>query len=174
MERRSQGKSETVSEAFQGYSGQAFSLRSEKGRFTLPPAFRNAVKLSTEDRRLCLTLHDKWNCLVGFGTERVKEFDAILDREEESAYKFGRDFDRDTRAIQLNSFETMPFDDSGRFVMPDHLRLLGKIEDGLYFQGGGRFFTLWNPAELAQMGDDWAGAKAACDSFLADAKARGK
>ena len=51
-------------------------------------------------------------------------------------------------------------------------RPYGKIEDGLYFQGGGRFFTLWNPAELAQMGDDWAGAKAACDSFLADAKAK--
>ena len=67
----------------------------------------------------------------------------------------------------------MPFDDSGRFVMPDHLRTLGNIDDGLYFQGGGRFFTLWNPEELAQMGDDWAGAKAACESFLSDAKDKG-
>ena len=75
---------------------------------------------------------------------------------------------------QLFGFQELPFDDSGRFVMPDHLRILGKIEDGLYFQGGGRFFTLWNPVELAQMGDDWAGAKAACASFLADAKAKGK
>ena len=133
-----------VSEAFQGYSGQAFSLRSEKGRFTLPPAFRNAVKLSTEDRTLCLTAHERWPCLVGFGTERVKEFEAILDREEESAFKFGRDFDRDTRAIQLNSFATMPFDDSGRFIMPEHIRNLGKIGDELFFQGGGRFFTVWN------------------------------
>ena len=162
-----------MSEVFQGFSGQAFSLRSEKGRFTLPPAFRNAVKLSTVDRKLCLTKHDKWDCLVGFGMNRVEDFETILDREEEAAYKFGRDFDRDTRAMQLHSFETMPFDDSGRFVMPDHLRTLGNIDDGLYFQGGGRFFTLWNPEELAQMGDDWAGAKAACESFLSDAKDKG-
>ena len=28
--------------------------------------------------------------------------------------------------------------------------------------------------KLGKMGDDWAGAKAACESFLADAKAKGK
>ncbi|MEL7687755.1 division/cell wall cluster transcriptional repressor MraZ [Citromicrobium bathyomarinum] len=163
-----------MSEAFQGYSGQAFSLRSEKGRFTLPPAFRNAVKLSTEDRRLCLTLHDKWNCLVGFGTERVKEFDAILDREEESAYKFGRDFDRDTRAMQLNSFETMPFDDSGRFIMPEFLRGLGEIDDALFFQGVGPFFTVWNPARLYEMGPEMAMPKAACRALEKEAREKGK
>ena len=174
MERRSQGKSETVSEAFQGYSGQAFSLRSEKGRFTLPPAFRNAVKASTEDRRLCLTKHEKWDCLVGFGTKRVEDFEGILDREEESAYKFGRDFDRDTRAIQLNSFETMPFDDSGRFIMPEFLRDIGEIEDALFFQGGGRFFTVWNPARLYEMGPEMAMPKAACRALEKDAREKGK
>ena len=89
-------------------------------------------------------------------------------------FRVGKDFDRDTRASQLFGFIEMPFDDSGRFVMPEHLRTLGGIEDGLYFQGGGRFFTLWNPSELAEMGDDWASAKAACESLLADAKAKGK
>ncbi|WP_370179256.1 division/cell wall cluster transcriptional repressor MraZ [Alteriqipengyuania sp.] len=163
-----------MSETFQGYSGQAFSLRSEKGRFTLPPAFRNAVKLSTEDRRLCLTLHDKWNCLVGFGTKRVDDFEAILDKEEESAYKFGRDFDRDTRATQLNSFETMPFDDSGRFILPEFLRDIGGIDDALFFQGGGRFFTVWNPARLYEMGPEMAMPKAACRALEKDAREKGR
>ena len=159
-----------MSEVFQGFSGQAFSLRSEKGRFTLPPAFRNAVKLSTVDRKLCLTKHDKWDCLVGFGMNRVDDFEAILDREEESAYKFGRDFDRDTRAMQLHSFETMPFDDSGRFIMPEFVRDLGGIEDALFFQGAGRFFTVWNPAK----GQDMAMPKAACRALEKEAYAKGK
>ncbi|MBX7527451.1 division/cell wall cluster transcriptional repressor MraZ [Qipengyuania vesicularis] len=159
---------------FGGYSGQAYSPAGDKGRFVLPPLFRKAVKESSDGRVLCLMKHPTWKCLTGFGLSRKTELDAQLDREEELAYRAGRDFDRDTRASQLFGFIELPFDDSGRFVMPDHLRTLGKIEDGLYFQGGGRFFTLWNPAELAEMGDDWASAKAACDSFLADAKAKGK
>jgi MraZ protein len=160
--------------AFGGYSGQAYSPAGDKGRFVLPPLFRKAVKDSSDGRILCLGKHDRWNCLVGFGLSRKPELEAQLDREEEMAFKFGRDFDRETRSTQLNSFNELPFDDSGRFVMPDYLRKLANIEDGLYFQGGGRFFTLWNPVELAKMGDDWAAAKAACESFLEDAGGKAK
>jgi MraZ protein len=159
---------------FAGYSGQAYSPAGDKGRFVLPPLFRKAVRDSSEGRVLCLMKHPGWNCLVGFGLSRKEELNAQLDREEEMAIRLGKEFDRDTRASQLFGFLEMPFDDSGRFVMPEHLRRIGLIEDGLYFQGGGRFFTLWNPAELAKMGDDWAGAKAACESFLEEAKAKGK
>ena len=73
----------------------------------------------------------------------------------------------------MNGFSELSFDDSGRFIMPDFLRELADIADGLYFQGGGRFFTIWNPAELARMGDDWAAAKAACAALVAEAKAKG-
>lgn len=159
---------------FAGYSGQAYSPAGDKGRFVLPPLFRKAVKDSSDGRVLCLMKHPTWNCLVGFGLSRKDELEAQLDREEDRATALNKDFDRDTRASQLFGFQEMPFDDSGRFVMPDHLRSLANIEEGLYFQGGGRFFTLWNPAELAKMGDDWAGAKAACDSFLNDTKGKGK
>ena len=159
---------------FGGYSGQAYSPAGDKGRYVLPPLFRKAVKESSDSRTLCLTKHDRWNCLVGFGLSRKLEFEAQLDREEDRATALGKDYDRDTRASQLFGFQEMPFDDSGRFVMPDHLRMLGRIEDGLFFQGGGRFFTVWNPDELAEMGEEWAGAKAACASFLADAKAKSK
>ena len=160
--------------AFGGYSGQAYSPSGEKSRFVLPPLFRKAVRESSDGRVLCLMKHPSWNCLVGFGLSRKEELEAQLDREEDRATALGRDFDRDLRASQLFGFVEMPFDDSGRFVMPDHLRDLASIDDGLYFQGGGRFFTLWNPAELAKMGDDWASAKAACASLLSEAKGKGK
>lgn len=159
---------------FGGYSGQAYSPAGDKGRYVLPPLFRKAVKESSDSRILCLTKHDRWNCLVGFGLSRKLEFEAQLDREEEMAFKFQRDFDRETRSSQLNGFAELPFDDSGRFVMPDYLRGLADIGDGLYFQGGGRFFTVWNPDELMRMGDDWAAAKAACQALVAEAEAKAK
>ena len=154
--------------AFAGYSGQAFSPAGDKSRFVLPPLFRKAVRESSDGKVLCLAKHDRWNCLVGFGLSRRDELDAQLDREEELAYRAGRDFDRDLRASQLFGFVEVPFDDSGRFVMPDHLRALAGIEDGLYFQGGGRFFTIWNPAALDAMGAEWDAAKAACANLVAD------
>lgn len=159
---------------FGGYSGQAFSLLGDKDRFVLPPSFRKAVKESSNGRILCLTKHDRWNCLTGFGLSRRADFEKQLDREEEMAFKFGRDFDRETRSSQLNGFREVGFDDSGRFNMPDYLRELANLGDALYFHGGGPFFTIWNPAELDCMGDDWAAAKAACAALFAEAKAKKK
>ena len=73
------------------------------------------------------------------------------------------------RATQLYGFSEVPFDDSGRFVIPDHLLTLAGIADGLFFQAAGGFFTLWNPAELARMGPGWEGAQAACANLAAEA-----
>ena len=159
---------------FGGYSGQAFTWAGDKNRCVLPPAFRKSVKESSDGRILCLAKHDRWNCLVGFGLSRKQEFEQQLDREEERALRLGKDFDRELRALQLNGFAELPFDDSGRFVMPDYLRDLGNIGDGLFFHGGGRFFTVWNPDELAKMDDQWAAAKAVCASLMNDAKAKRK
>jgi MraZ protein len=155
------------------YSGQGFSLQGDKGRFVLPPQFRKAVRESSESKVLCLAKHDRWKCLTGFGLSRREEFAAQLDREESLAAQSGvKFFDRDLRAMQLNGFAEVPFDDSGRFVMPEYLIDIANIGDRLYFQGAGDFFTLWNPEELAQMGAGFEAAHAACKGLAADALAK--
>lgn len=161
--------------AFAGYSGQAFSPAGDKGRFVLPPAFRKAVKESSGgNRTLCLAAHDRFDCLVGFGLSRIEKLHAQLDNEEERAIRLGQTaFDREVRAQQLFGFEQLPFDDSGRFVMPEHLRDLGKVADGLYFQGAGDFFFVWNPDELARMDAGWKSAQASCAKLIAAARKGG-
>lgn len=140
----------------------------------LPPAFRKAVKESSDGRILCLAKHERWNCLTGFGLSRRDELDAQIDREEEQAIRRGQDFDRDLRAMQLFGFIEIPFDESGRFIMPGHLVELGQLADGVYFQGAGSFFTLWNPAALYAMGAGWEGAQAACRTLEAETAAKGR
>ena len=78
--------------------------------------------------------------------------------------------------MQLFGFAEIPFDASGRFVMPDHIAGLGHLSDGIFFSGAGRFFTLWNPDELYRMGEGWEGAQAACRALAGetDGKPRGK
>ena len=85
----------------------------------------------------------------------------------------GHDFDRELRSLQLWSFTEIPFDASGRFVMPDTLSELGEIGEQIYFQGIGPFFTLWNPERLETMGAGFEGAQAYCRKAVADAQARG-
>jgi MraZ protein len=150
------------------YSGQGFSLKGDKERFVLPAGFRKAVRESSQNRNvLCLAKHDRWPCLIGFGLSRVAALEVQLDREEALAAQAGRDFDRDLRGFQLFDFTETGFDDSGRFVIPQHLRALGEVSGALYLQGAGPFFTLWSPAVLlAQDGPQWASAQAACSSLM--------
>lgn len=156
------------------YSGQGFSLKGEKGRFVLPPAFRKQVAESSDEKTLCLAKHERWTCLTGFGLSRRAELELQIEREEDRAIRTGRDFDVDLRRIQLFGFSEIPFDASGRLVMPDHLAGLGGLESGVFFQGAGSFFTLWNPEELYRMGEGWEGAQAACRALEGEALARGK
>ncbi len=151
------------------YSGQGFSLQGDKGRFVLPPQFRKTVKESSEGAKtLCIAKHERWKCLAGFGLSRKNDFEAQLDREEELAAKTGRMFDRDLRSMQLYGFTEVPFDDSGRFVIPEHLMKLAGLGDQLYFQGAGAFIMIWSPEELSRMGEGWEGAQAACASLSED------
>jgi MraZ protein len=155
------------------YSGQGFSPRGEKGRFVLPPQFRKTVRESSDGARvLCLGTHERWRCLTGFGLSRKEDLLAQVEREEMLAAQQNKDFDRDMRLGQLFGFSEVPFDDSGRFVIPDHFAALAGLEDSLFFQAHGTFFTLWNPAELARMGPGWEGAQAACAHLSADGKGR--
>lgn len=160
--------------ALGGYSGYAYSPAGDKGRFVLPPALRKEVKDSSGGSKiLCLAAHDRLDCLVGFGLSRIDQLHAQLDREEERAIRLGQhDFDREVRGQQLFGFERLPFDDSGRFVMPEYLRDLGMVADGLFFAGAGDFFFVWNPVELAKMDKSFRGAQAACTKLVAEAQAK--
>ena len=158
-----------------GYGGQGFSARGEKGRYVLPPAFRNAIApVAAAPRTLCLAKHDRWNCLTGFGLDRTATFEEQIEREEDNAVKRGEPFDRELRSIQLWNFSEVPFDASGRFVMPDHLAELVHIDGGICFLGGGRSFTLWAPKQLYKMGQGWEGQQAVCRKLEAEAAAKGK
>jgi MraZ protein len=157
-----------------GYRGQGFSLRGEKGRFVLPPSFRKVFADNGDDRVLCLAKHERYPCLIAFGFSRTETFEDLLDKEEESAIRRAVEFDRDLRSTQLWGFSEIPFDSSGRFILPDHLLELGGLGDAIYFQGGGQFLTLWDPERLYAMGPGWEGAQATCRALAGDAMARGK
>jgi MraZ protein len=152
------------------YSGQGFSLQRDKGRFVLPAPFRKTIRESSANRpTLCLAAHDRWRCLIGFGLSRAEDFDEQLDREEIAAAQHAREFDRELRAMQLNNSSEVPFDDSGRFVLPQYLADPAGIGEEIYFQGGGAHLVLFAPDALYAMGTGFEGFQAACRHMQAEA-----
>ncbi|RDC59340.1 hypothetical protein HME9302_00527 [Alteripontixanthobacter maritimus] len=156
------------------FNGQGFSPAGDKSRFVLPPKFRKKIIEASEGRTLCLVADDTLNCLVGFGLSRENQLSQQLENEKRAAETLGKPFDYVTRSQQLFGYEEISFDDSGRFVMPSYLASLANISGGLYFRGGGPFFTLWAPEELHKMGPGWAQAKAGCAEMEAQAQAKAK
>jgi MraZ protein len=152
------------------FHGVGFSLRGEKGRFVLPATFRRMVKdASAGSRTLCLAMHERWPCLTGFGLSRLDDLPAQIDREENAALSRGAEFDRELRQAQLYTFQDVPFDDSGRFVLPEYLGGLAGLETEAFFNGNGPFFTIWNPGALMEMGAEWKPMQAACRALAAEA-----
>lgn len=151
--------------------GQGFSPRGEKGRYVLPADFRKAIApAETSARVLCVTKHDRWNCLVGFGIDRMDSFEALLDQQEQRADKQGAPFDRELRSMQLMNCAKLSFDASGRFILPEHLSGLCGISGSLAFLGGSPFFTMWAPEEIYSMGPGFEAQQAMVRAAEADAK----
>lgn len=164
-------------EAFEpfGFGGQDFSLKGDKDRFVLPQPFRKDVHQASEKTNiLCLAKHPRWTCLTGFGISRTRGFEMELDREEKRADSRQLDFDRDVRSGQLWTFTKVPFDESGRFQIPEKLLGIAKIRSELYFRGGSPFFTIWDPEELGKMGKDWEADQVACAIMQRDLLAKGR
>jgi MraZ protein len=148
------------------YRGQGFSLRRDKNRFVLPNLFRGTVRESSNAQVLCLAKHESWNCLVGYGLSRTYEFETIIEQEREFAMKAGLPFDRDMKAMTLYNYHEIPFDGSGRFVLPEDLAVLAEVDDQLYFQGAGQYFFVFAPGALAAMTEpQFKGAQVSCASL---------
>ena len=155
------------------YWGQGFSPRGEKNRFVLPADFRPVLRNSSEGQRnLCLDMHHKHPCLVGFGESRAAGFEDQIAHEERVAIERGEPFDRDVREAQLCGFAVVSFDESGRFILPEYLSEQAEITDALYFHGGIKQFTIWSPAVLMAMGPEWATAKSSCRAKMAEHAAK--
>lgn len=157
-----------MSEGLHEYYGPGFSPMGDKGRFVLPAKFRKTLKESNSgDKTLFIDKHPLFPCLIGFGLPYKAELAEGIKADAQAADS------RYRMRMQLYSFVDIPFDESGRFVLPRPFFNLGKIEDQIYFHGNGPYFTMWNPERLMEMdGDEFLAAQIHCESQMATAKGR--
>lgn len=160
------------------YMGEGFSLRGEKDRFVLPPDFRKTFEDIGDERILCIAKESDLPCLIAFGLSRTAYLEEMLEEEARYAQQRGAPFNRRLRAGQLFTCGKVPFDASGRFILPQKYCKIGNISDNICFMSGGQVIMLWDLDQLGAMGPDWADQYelflASAEEARAKAAAKGK
>ena len=133
------------------YRGSALNAIDAKARVAIPAGLRQAIEANGDGRNLIIAKHESDPCLIGYDHGWSQLLHARLNRTEDREADAGRDYSRhnpNRRAFGL--VEDIPFDASGRFIMPTMLRDRAQIGELAYFIGTGDTFEIWNPRLLIE------------------------
>jgi MraZ protein len=154
------------------FRGHALNAIDAKGRVSIPADMRAVIEKNASGRTLVLSNHENSPCLTGYDVGWSQRLHAQLLRDEEIERGAGRPFDRDNayRAAFGNALD-VPYDNSGRFILPGFLRHKGQLDDLAFFYGTANVFEIWNPRILLETPSVFEGMKEACVWAMAE---RGK
>ena len=131
---------------FRGYGLQAID---GKGRVAIPAPLRAVIERNSGDRVLVMATHEADPCLSGYDRNWSDLLRARIDRDESRALNADRPVDRHNIARRaFGIIDEVPFDASGRFILPAYFRDKGQLTDLAFFLGTGDVFEIWNPQVL--------------------------
>ena len=133
------------------FRGHALQAIDGKGRVAIPASLRAVIERNSSERVFVLGRHAEGHCLTGADTNFAQIEKARLARDEERALDAGREVDRDNLArATFGNGDELPFDASGRFILPAYYRARAGLDDLAFFVGLGDWFEIWNPKRLIE------------------------
>lgn len=149
---------------FRGYGLQPVD---DKGRVAIPAALRAILEQNTppradgkEQRQVILSTHEDERCLIAYDLETERAL--VEDLRQRDAVGPGGRRDYNLMRRGAGAAETLPFDASGRFILPAFPRFHAAIEGFAFFYGAVDYFEIWDPATLLQHQSAPEVMKAAC------------
>ena len=137
------------------FNGSALTAVDAKGRLSVPAFIRGVIERRSDARAVVIGPHEVDRCLTGYdrGYARILHSENERRRLNEEAAGGSTDthFARARRTFGLT--EDVPYDTSGRIILPPMMRRKGEIEDLALFVGVGGTFEIWNP-QIALKSDD--------------------
>jgi MraZ protein len=132
-------------ELFTGYAINAIV----KGRVAIPAFLRTAIEKNGDGRLVTIAKHETSPCLIGYDRGWTRHLREQMRVDEASERAAGRDYDRhnaNRRAFGL--VEEVPYDASGRFIIPGFMKDKAGLTDTAFFYGTGDTFEIWSPTVL--------------------------
>jgi MraZ protein len=132
------------------FQGSALNAVDGKGRVSVPAFLRGVIERRGDARSIVLAKHQSFPCLSAYDPAYAALMHAKLERlleKEETSAKAQLEYQQ-RNLMAFAATEEVPYDSSGRIVLPPMMRRNGKIEELALFLGAGETFQIWNPALL--------------------------
>ncbi len=140
------------------YQGDGIGLVDDKGRVAIPAALRqtlaiNAPKSNGKDGgTIVIGAHQKSQCLIAYDPGFVDILAERLSRREAEHTQADGEFDYNIKRAGASG-EAVPFDGSGRFIMPAFPRFHAGIGAHAFFYGVLDYIEIWDPKTLIDTAD---------------------
>jgi len=155
------------------YQGSGLALVDDKGRVAIPNALRstlaeNAPRADGKDGgTVIIAAHEDQPCLIAYDPAYIAELKRELN--ERVALSRGPDgkVDHNIKRGGANG-EAVPFDGSGRFIMPGFPRFYANIGGHAFFWGTLDYIEIWDPKTLLSTPGIAPQMDAACRYYCQD------
>jgi len=138
------------------YQGGGIGLVDDKGRVSIPNALRSTLAANAprpdgkDGGTIIVAVHEDQPCLVAYDPAYLAELKAELDRRVELSRGSDGKVDPNILRDGANG-EAVPFDGSGRFIMPGFPRFHANIGAHAFFWGTFSTIEIWDPRTLIEM-----------------------
>lgn len=138
------------------FNGSALTAVDAKGRLSVPAFIRGVIERRSDARAVVIGAHEVDPCLTAYDRGYARILHAENERrrlnEEAAGAAPAAHYARARRTFGLT--EDVPYDSSGRIILPPMMRRKGRIEDLALFVGAGGTFEIWNPQLALESGDE--------------------
>jgi len=135
------------------FNGSALNAVDAKGRLSVPAFIRSVVERRSDAKAIIVGVHEIDPCLTAYDRNYARNL-----FNENERRRLGEE-DRDPQAHFARARRTfgvteeVPYDSSGRIILPPMMRRKGRIDDLALFVGVGGTFEIWNPRLALEAGD---------------------
>ncbi len=129
------------------FQGSALNAVDAKGRVSVPAFLRAVIERRGDARNIVLAKHEAFPALSAYDPAYAALKHSKLERlfeKQESDPQAALDYQQ-RNLMAFAASEEVPYDSSGRVLLPPMMRSKGEIEDLALFLGAGETFQIWNP-----------------------------
>ena len=130
------------------FQGSALNAIDAKGRVSVPAFLRSVIERRGDSKTIVLAKHESFPCLSAYDPAYAALKHSKLERlfeKQEGDPQATLDYQQ-RNLMAFAATEEVPYDSSGRIVLPPMMRRKGDLADLSLFLGTGETFQIWNPS----------------------------